>query len=449
MAHWLLPVLLALLVSTSGFSQAQTFCCQIGESGAVADLTGGKLTPRKLTAGSDPSISPDGKRIAFTRSDAEGNRFIAVADVESGKWKPVAGIPGKNSYMPIWSPDGSTLTFNYFLGDNWAVASVDAGGGHFKMLDNLPRQPGPYGWFPNGKELLCQNMESFFVLKFDAGGDAVLKEIPKSPKLTGLSTPSRIAVSPDGQSALFDMFLDGETGSGDGPPSAVFLLDIASGKTSRLTPKGYDAISPCWLPDGKEFLLSALGPKSSRPSIYRAALDSSAPPVAVLKSASYPSLPVAEPRHEPAGKEFEAFRSEWNAKAKRGDWKLVKRDLPVKEKGRKEFVGGWLEGNVLQRLVHVDTRGEGNESITLYFWRDGQLTSVFQLRKGTMTEISEVNEATETYNFVDGKLAGWHRTGDADSDVDPGDPIFQDAGKQVLKESIKLAEPIYLAIGAD
>jgi len=235
----LLPVLLTLLGSTSGFSQAQTFYGQVGEAVTVADLSDGKLPPRKLTASSDPSTSPEGKRIAFTRRDVEG------------------------------------------------------------------------------------------------------------------------------------------------------------------------------------------------------------------KSASHPSLPVAQPCQKPTGKEFETFRSEWNAKAKAGDWKLVKRDLPVKEKGRKEFVGGWLEGNVLQRLVHVETLGEGNESITLYFWRDGQLTSVFQLRKGTMTEISEVNEATETYNFVDEKLVGWHRTGDAASDVDPGEPGFQDTGKQVLKESIKLAEPIYQAIGAD
>lgn len=163
-----------------------------------------------------------------------------------------------------------------------------------------------------------------------------------------------------------------------------------------------------------------------------------------------PEPAAAGPKAEaPTNKEFSAFRKEWNAKAKAGEWKKVTKDLPAREKGRKAYVCGWVEANVLQRLMHVDSMGEGNESITLYYWRDGQLTSVFQLRTGSETRISDVAEATETYNFVDEKLVSWQRTGDSDTAVDPSDPAFQDAGKQLLKDSIKFAEPIYKAIGAD
>ncbi len=160
--------------------------------------------------------------------------------------------------------------------------------------------------------------------------------------------------------------------------------------------------------------------------------------------------PAAAPKAEtPTTKDFSAFRKDWNAKAKAGEWKKVTKDLPAPGKGRKAYVCGWVEANVLQRLMHVSSMGEGNESITLYYWRDGQLTSVFQLRTGSETQISDVAEATETYNFVDEKLVSWQRTGDSDTTVDPSDPAFQDAGKQVLKDSIKFAEPIYTAIGAD
>ena len=151
----------------------------------------------------------------------------------------------------------------------------------------------------------------------------------------------------------------------------------------------------------------------------------------------------------PALKDFAAFRKDWNARSKTDQWKRISKDLPNPDKGRKTYVNGWVEGTVLQRLMHVDSLGEGNESITLYYWRDGRLTSVFQLRTGAATQISEVAQATETYNFVNEKLVSWSRTGDSDTTVDPSDPAFQDAGKKVLKESIKFAQPIYQAIGAD
>jgi len=151
----------------------------------------------------------------------------------------------------------------------------------------------------------------------------------------------------------------------------------------------------------------------------------------------------------PPASDFAAFRKEWNAKAEKGAWKVVRCDLPSPGKGRKAYVRGWVEANVLQRMVHVESRDDKNEIITLYYWRDGQLTSAFEFRKGSYTQISDVAEATETYNFVDEKLVAWLRTGDSDATVEPDEPGFQDTGKRILQESIKRSEPIYQAIGAD
>ena len=283
-------LLTALFLLSGGLASSQIFAFQLRDEVAVANLSDAKILPRKITAGSDSAISPDGKSVAFTRYDSEGNRFIAVADTASGKWNLVKGIPGKNSYLPIWTPDGRTIFFNYFLTDNWAVARVDAGGGGFQILKNLPRQPSAYGWFPGGNALLCHDMESFFVLELGDGSNATVRGIPKPDGLGGLCSPSRIDVSPDGKSALFDMLVESETGAdGDGPPSAVFKLDIASGKITRLSPKGYNGISPSWLPNGKEFLFSGMNAKSGLRTIYRAPIDAKTPPVVVLKNASDPT----------------------------------------------------------------------------------------------------------------------------------------------------------------
>lgn len=87
----------------------------------------------------------------------------------------------------------------------------------------------------------------------------------------------------------------------------------------------------------------------------------------------------------------------------------------------------------------------------MYYWRDGQLTSVFQMRTGPATQISDVDHATGIYNFGNEKLVGWKRTpGEGgDGTVSPNDSGFADAGQSVLSDSIKLTEPIYKEIGAD
>ncbi len=272
-------------------ARAQSLSLQLDTHIAVADLSDAKAQPRKLTKGSDPCISPDGKSVAFTRYDEDGNRFIAIADAATGKWSLVKGIPGKNSYLPIWSPDGKDLYFNYFLNDNWAVARVDAAGGGFQILKDLPKQPGSYGWLPNGKELLCNDLESFFVLTFKDDGTVALRNIATSAPLTGLSTPGRIAVSPDGTRALFDMSVPEDGGPQDNePPSAVFLLDIATGRITRVTPKGMNAFYASWLPDGNGFLFTSFDVKTSRPSICRAPAHGSAKPTVVMKNASEPRV---------------------------------------------------------------------------------------------------------------------------------------------------------------
>jgi hypothetical protein len=157
----------------------------------------------------------------------------------------------------------------------------------------------------------------------------------------------------------------------------------------------------------------------------------------------------AAPPEAPPAPDFAAFRKEWNAKAEKGDWKVVRKDLPSPGKGRKAYIRGWVEAYVLQRLVHVESLNAENEIITLYYWKEGQLTSVFEFRKGEYAQISDVAEATETYNFVNEKLVSWFRTGDTDVVADPKEEGFQEKGEEVLKRSIELAQPIYQAIGAD
>lgn len=70
----------------------------------------------KIIDGGDPSLSPDGKKIAF----ADGG-WIKTANID-GTGVQSLGVTGSN---PVWSPDGSTIAYNYGSG----VRTIPAAGG--------------------------------------------------------------------------------------------------------------------------------------------------------------------------------------------------------------------------------------------------------------------------------------------------------------------------------
>ena len=69
--------------------------------------------PDKLTdkgANTDPSWSPDGKRIAFT-SDRDGDYEIYLLDVDGGRLVQLTNNEGVDDVDPTWSPDGFNIAF--------------------------------------------------------------------------------------------------------------------------------------------------------------------------------------------------------------------------------------------------------------------------------------------------------------------------------------------------
>lgn len=142
---------------------------------------------------------------------------------------------------------------------------------------------------------------------------------------------------------------------------------------------------------------------------------------------------------------YKELRSRINEEVKGEDIMVSKVQVPGAD-GRDLSYMGSLQAYVMKKLVYVDSEDDENETIILYYWQDGLLASVFELKEGKDTEVSEVAQTINVYNFENEQIVSWISEG---VEVDPKDPSFFDIGARILEESIERAGVIYAKVGAD
>ena len=258
---------------------------------ANSDGTGAK----KIATGSDPEISPDGTRIAFTHSAGKDGpeRNIAVADVATGKVTIFKNqIPSDNCYRAIWSPDGTQLLFNIYTDNDWHLGLVNADGTGFRYFKKtVTKGNSLYSscWAPDGRSLYMQDLSKIFQIGTDG---AELKSwtldafIPKG----SFSSASHLAVSPDGGTLLMEVEMDEivKRKGWDGPPPALWTFDLATQKATRLTTKGFFAWGGCWLSAG-EIIFASQADGEKEPSLHRMTLSGKERKL-FIKKANSPSV---------------------------------------------------------------------------------------------------------------------------------------------------------------
>ena len=110
--------------------------------------TGAIDAPMKVSVGQSPMLSPDGKRLVVRRvmgsTGADSNLW--VVDLEKGTG---LRITSTFSQMPVWSPDGSRITYN--AGNSIAVKAAN-GSGDAETL--LPRTAFTAAWSPDGRFII-------------------------------------------------------------------------------------------------------------------------------------------------------------------------------------------------------------------------------------------------------------------------------------------------------
>jgi TolB protein len=261
----------------------------------VANLDGSGA--KKVGPGLFPDISPDGKRVAFNTEEQTGktawSRHIAVIELASGNETVFKDVPSDNAYYAKWAPDGAHIAFTLYDGHNWHLVLVNADGTGFRYIkkakDTETTLYSPC-WAPDGKSIFAQDMKNIYRIGLD-GSTIAQWSIQKSIPNGDMSGDGRIDVSPDGQKLLLgiDMGEEAHRKDWDGPLPAVWILDLASKKGTRLTSKKLFGWNGCWLDDSTVLFLSQ-AVREKYASLYKMAVAGGALSKPIAKDVSQPSV---------------------------------------------------------------------------------------------------------------------------------------------------------------
>ena len=217
-----------------------------GKNFALAYQDGSKIvatsidTMKQISFGgaTNPAISPDGNKLAYTVNDTAGHRTIWVADMEN-KSQLQLKVNNDNYYQAVWSASGNEIAFNIFNDKKlWKVGVIKADNSGFVILDNASKINVYSPTWKSDKELLAQDLLNLYT--FDISGKLI--DTKSIASLIGsdfsIASSNRFFYTKDGAKLIFNAgnkdVVDGLTG----PSEGVYVLDLSSKKVERISPKG-------------------------------------------------------------------------------------------------------------------------------------------------------------------------------------------------------------------
>lgn len=191
-----------------------------------------------------PAWSPDARQIAY--SAGEMAPVLHVADASGNNARQV-GKEGSFYAFPFWLPDGKTLGATRFSQDRpqgeIVLIKIETGAEEVIAHEGKLLIAGPGAVSPDGKRLLIavtdsETEKATIAIRTLATG---AEEFVPNLEITGVSEPPDFPIpawAPDGKSFLIGL----KTEKGQ----AIFRV-TEDGKRSRITPEGVEAYSAAWV----------------------------------------------------------------------------------------------------------------------------------------------------------------------------------------------------------
>ncbi len=250
MTQRIAPWIAALAAGVAGWAAAQEALApsQVPATPESLAIMAPAAPPQKIELADSLSVSPDGRRIAFSWMDD-----IWVAPSTGGEAQAIAAHPARELY-PKFSPDGRELAFVSSRDDTWQIYTVPVEGG-------IPEQR---TWITEGRALLEYTPDGsnfVFYAQRDARGPSPTRVYTTSRFRRG---PERMvfddhgkdaAFSPNGRRMLFvregtDDFRQGYRGSAAGQ---IWMYDLDTRQVTQLVSRATGGESPMWKADGSGF----------------------------------------------------------------------------------------------------------------------------------------------------------------------------------------------------
>lgn len=237
----------------------------------AANLTGGawQNISANVTPARDPSISPDGKTLAF-RSKLGGVWEIYTMPTGGGAATKLSrGLT--YSGAPVWSPDGKRIAFEAYVRGDLDVWVTNADGTQaIDLTESEKTNDYAPAWSPDGKWIAFTSWRTGVQQLFVVAADCT-----KACQATNISQnkfdDTEPAWSPDGKKIAFVSDRDGQR--------AIYVADFAPQGSAtglknarRLTWSGWDD-QPAWSPDGQ--WIAFVSARPTRTPVYIVLADGS------------------------------------------------------------------------------------------------------------------------------------------------------------------------------
>ena len=206
----------------------------------IAPVTASPATPADTVVAPVTSASP---RVAYVRGNV-GSTDIYIANVD-GSGRICVACNACDEVEPAWSPDGRRIVYQADCSSSYDIWSVSSSGGSPTQLTHTSgtdeREP---DWSPDGSQIVyrisvgdsARNSDGELWVMSASGGNQQL--------LGGVTILGRSPTwSPDGRKVLFMSEQSGRW--------QIYIYDLNTSNTARLTNCATNCRWPCWSPDGQ------------------------------------------------------------------------------------------------------------------------------------------------------------------------------------------------------